>query len=175
MDDFEIISLGRLTQVRFATIRAQRANAKGAGGALLVNSTSSVTRSKDEPNKAIAKLILDLRGIPKDAAEDTDDIDFRIELEIRGVYRWPSEVAVESFERQDITSLLCQPLFLNAARKAESLVSDLGIYGAKLDTDLRTIADEALAATERNASKSVPNRPRKKASVKKLPRTKLTK
>lgn len=145
MDAFDLLSRARLTQVRFSQISAHRASVGNSAGSLLFNTTASVVSHKTDANKALAKISLDARGIPKDAAENTNEFAFRAELEIRGIYRLPDGVTSEMLKRTDVTNLLCQPLYVLAMRKTESVLADLGVTGLQFDCDLRTIADGSSA------------------------------
>lgn len=137
MNSIEILDKARLTQLRFASISAHRPKVAMSGGSLMMRAVATLSIHKDDPKKATAKLKVEIRGVPKDAPEDTDQPEFKVDLELRGIYKWPEAVTQEQIEVSEINGILTQPLFLRATSAAESLLSDLGIRGLKLDTDIR--------------------------------------
>lgn len=157
MTDLEILMKGRLTQVRVAQMTADRLDVKSDGGSLVITATTSIGSSSG-PTKAVAKVKLNVKGIPKGAARDTEDIAFSVGLEVRGLFDWPFEVEEKSFKNREFISLLCQPLYLHAAKKAEGLIADLGIRGVKLDTDARLISDQEAATTTMTVEPSTSKR-----------------
>lgn len=165
MDNFQLVSQARLTQVRFATIRAQRPKIGASGGSVLMQVSTSVGHNPEKPSTATARLIMDVRGIAKDAAADSDDYEFRVELELRGVYQWRSEIEAARFEPREISAILCQPLFLLAAKKAESLIAGLGARGVKLDPDLRLTEEDPTSLQPKSANGKKPSGAKRAARV----------
>jgi len=133
-----------------------------------MRAVATLSISKDDPTRATAKIKLEIKGIPKDAPEDTDQLEFKVELELRGIYKWPEAITQAQLEAKEINAILAQPLFVRATSAAESLLSDLGVRGLKLDTDLR--AAEAIEVHKPAVQLSAAV----EATAKKTPRKKVT-
>lgn len=140
MNDFEILSSSRLTQLRFARVAASRLKVGKKDGGMLDCSSTFGMQQTAEPVKWVAKLALEIKGIPGD--HEATEPAFTLELEVRGLYTLPKPLEVNAFEnRPQLVAAMCQSLYVFGARKAESLLADMGVPGVRLDSDLRTMGD----------------------------------
>lgn len=167
MNDFEILSKTRLTQLRLARITASRPRTTGSGGTLEVTCTYGLGKGPT-PSKLIAKLELGIKGIPK-TEEDTAEPAFTLDVEARGIFTFSEPLEVKAFEgKQELTAAMCQPLYTFAVKKAESFLADLGMRDVRLDLDLKDAGEQpGLTETKAITDDKIAPRERKPAAKRK--------
>jgi hypothetical protein len=146
MNDLDLLYESRLTQIRIVRVTGSRPKILIKEGTLGISSSFGFASKDSEPRKRMAKLILEVKGIPPNADESSEAV-FTIEVEVRGLFDFRGEASMASLQTDNrLTALLCQQLYVYASQKAEELLADMGVRNLRLDADLRTVGDGAKAA-----------------------------
>jgi hypothetical protein len=136
-DELQLLYGHRLTQLRLARLTGSRPKVGATQGTIEITCTFGLSRKAEEPKRRMAKLELELTGIPKDAAEGADPA-FTVAIEVRGLITFAEEFDKTSAE---LEATLFQPLYVFAAQKTETVLAEMGVRNIRLDPDIRTVVD----------------------------------
>lgn|GEM_PF-4942748 len=137
---FQFVLDGRLRRVRIADLKAERGiSTQSGGGHIKINAAFGVARLRGKKNSLIAKATITTIGQPDNG--ESSDPEFKVSIEVRGVYEWPRDILNGEFSGQDVAKMLCQSVYLYAAEKVNEMIVSLGIAGARIDLDFRSGMD----------------------------------
>lgn len=143
MDQLTQIFTSRLQGTQFKSVNAERYKTGSSNGVLYCSVTVSLARDKENHKVAKAEVAVNVKGLPKDAPLDTNDVIFKVDVSVQGRYEWPVELPADDFSTE-VTNALCQALFVVAIDRVHALMADMGAGRPTLDVDLRKIADHNL-------------------------------
>jgi hypothetical protein len=155
MNELELLQDSRLTQIRIARVEGKRPKVQVLEGTLVVTSKFGLSSKDSEPWKRMASLIFEVKGLPQNA-DDTADPAFTVLIEVRGLIKFPEKAPLTLLDAQErLRSILCQPLYVYACKKAEELLADMGVRNLRLDPDLRTVGDAPQEGQETDSNSGI--------------------
>lgn len=133
----------RLLNTRFEKIHAHTGPGikLKPGGKVDIQISASLQDMEKQPRQTIAKVELSVTGIPSEA-EDNSQFAFKVEIVCVGLYDWPSLIERPNLKDKEITTLLCNPIYLLAAAEAKRVFNTFEVGSLSLTADMRLANDK---------------------------------
>lgn len=123
------------------------------GGQIDTEITSQVLEVKDNPKQAIAKVGMSTTAVSTEAKDDSQ-YSFKMELVIVGMYEWPTLDKRPNLEDDNVTSLLCQPLYVQVVSQAGDLARRLNMGNLNIPWAYGSLGDEEPAGDSKVSAKN---------------------
>lgn len=158
----------RLLDCRFLRINAEMGTRLDdmKGGTIQVNIDAGLNEKFDgaDADKVLARVNIDLTGIPQGAGDKPESFAFKIGLSVAGIFVWEDRKSHPAdLKESPIAAQLCQQLYPMALAEAKAIAQRLGFNNLELPWQLGASPKKAAASPAKpQRSKRTP--PKKRAA-----------
>lgn len=140
----------RLLDCRFLRINAEMGSRLDdmKGGTIQVNIDAGLNEKFDgaDADKVLARINIDLTGIPQGADDKPESFAFKISLSVAGIFVWEDRKSrPDDLKESPVAAQLCQQLYPMALAEAKAIAQRLGFNNLELPWQLGASPKKAAA------------------------------